>query len=76
MTREIMKFDKNIYCKQAVQQSIIEYKKIAVFNFSETESDYICKIINSTYPEKITAQEFSNFVLGIAARAERIEDAD
>ena len=76
MTSRTVKFDKSIYSKRAVQESIKEYADIAKFNFAESESDYICRIIHSIYPVNITILEFSNYVLGITVQAERHEDVD
>ena len=48
MTDRTVKFDKSIYSKRAVQESIKEYADIAEFSFAESESDYICRITVQT----------------------------
>lgn len=59
-----IKFDKNIYNKKGLENTIQAYKELAEIEFSETDNVFIVKINNIDEEVKdVIVDEFCNYLL-------------
>ncbi len=69
----IIQLSKEIYSKAAIERAIHDYSSLGHFQVTESETYYICKIINSIYDSLLTANEYENYVIALMNQKEFTE---
>lgn len=58
-------FDTDIYEKQAIEQSIVDFKNICRIETEINNNQMTCSFFDCEYDVEITIKEFSNYVIDL-----------
>lgn len=57
--------NKELYCRVKIERAIFAYKELSQIEISDSGQHWVCDFRDCIYGERLTMQEFENYLIGV-----------